>query len=290
MAILTIAGLTLREAARRRLLIAVAILTVIVAVLSGWAFHRLLQFPCGDSGHLHACPASEVSLLAATLLILLMFMFSFVLALAAAFVAAPSIANDVESGVLLSILPRPIRRWDVLFGKWLGLAVLLTLYAGISCGLEFIIGKISFEYVPPHPIIAIAFIVSEALIILTLTMAGSTRLPAMTSGIIVLILFGLTWMAGIAGSVGAAVHSQSIQNIGTISSLILPTDGLWRGAIYNLEPVTLVVAQEAVGRRVASGNPFFVTAPATTPYLLWAAGWAIAFLAIATWSFRRREL
>ena len=55
-----------------------------------------------------------------------LFMFSFVLALGAAFVGAPSIHNDVESGVMLAILPRPVRRSEVVLGKWLGLALLIA--------------------------------------------------------------------------------------------------------------------------------------------------------------------
>lgn len=288
-AVFTIAGLTLREAARRRLFIAVAILTVIVALLSGWAFHRLLQLPCGSRHSPQACSATDIKLLAATLLILLMFMFSFVLALGAAFIGAPTVANDVESGVLLSILPRPIRRSDVVLGKWLGLATLLALYTGIACGLEFVIAGIAFNYVPPHPVLAIVFIAGEAIAVLTLTVAASTRIPAMTGGIIALVLFGLTWMGGIAGTVGAAFHARAIENIGTVSSLILPTDGLWRGAIYNLEPVSIILAQEAVGREGA-GNPFFVTAAAPAAYIVWTFAWMLFFLGIAIWSFQRREL
>jgi ABC-type transport system involved in multi-copper enzyme maturation permease subunit len=289
MAILTIAQATLREASRRRLLIALAILTVIVAVLSGWAFHRLLQIPCGEAGQTHPCSATDLKLLASTLLLLLMFMFSFVLALGAAFVGAPSIHNDVESGVMLAVLPRPIRRSEVVLGKWLGLAVLIALYAAISCGMEFVIGKFAFDYVPPHPILAILFLIGEALVVLTISLAWSTRLSGITGGIIVLVVFGITWLAGIAGGVGAAVHSHAIQDVGTISSLILPTDGLWRGAIYDLEPYTLIVSQQSFGR-AASANPFFAAAPAATPYIVWAAAWVLAVLGIAIWSFHRKEL
>lgn len=289
MTILTIAQLTLRETARKKLLIALVILTVIVAILSGWAFHKLVSLPCGNRGNPQPCSTADIKLLAATLLILLMFMFSFVLAMGAAFVGAPTIANDLESGVALSMLPRPIRRSDLLLGKWLGLAVLIATYAAVSCGVEFVIGSLTFDYVPPHPILAIIFLIAEALTVLTVTILGSTRLPAMTSGIVVLILFGLTWMAGIAGAVGAAFHSQTIQNIGTISSLILPSDGLWRGAIYNLEPVSLVIATQAVGR-AASGNPFFVYSEGPGSYDVWAAAWVVGMLALAIWSFSRREV
>lgn len=289
MAVLTIARLTLREASRKRLLLAVALLTILVGVLSAWAFHRLLQLPCGEAGNTHPCPASDLKLVAATLLILLMFMFSFVLALGAAFLGAPSIASDVESGIMLAILPRPIRRSEVVLGKWLGLSALIAVYAGVACGLEFVIVRFAMNYVPPHPMIAIGFVIAEAIVVLTITLLGSTRIPAMTWGIVVLVLFGVTWMAGIAGAVGAAFQSSAIERIGTVSSLLFPTDGLWRGAIYNLEPVAVILAQRAAGR-VGSGNPFFVTSPPTTAYLLWALGWIAVILGLAAWSFKRREL
>lgn len=290
MAILIIARLTLREASRRRLILAVFILTAILAVLTGWAFHRLLQLPCNTSAGVRtACSASELRIIAATLLILLAFMFSFVLAVGAAFIGAPTIATDVESGVLLAVLPRPLRRSDVVLGKWLGLATLIAAYAGLACGLEFVIAKIALGYVPPHPIFAIMFLVAEALVVLTLTLAGSTKMPAMTCGIVVVVLFGLTWMSGIAGAVGRAFHSRAIENIGTVGSLIFPTDGLWRSAIYNLEPVAVLAAGRAISRE-AAGNPFFVNSGPSTAYLLWVLGWCVVVLGIALWSFGRREL
>jgi len=289
MAVLIIARLTLREASRRRLLFAVAVLTVIIGLVSDWGFHRLLQLPCGPNYAPHPCAPTDLKLAAGTLLILLLFMFSFVLALGAAFLGAPSIATEVESGIMLAILPRPIRRGEVVLGKWLGLTILISLYAGLACGIEFVIVKYALNYVPPHPILAVVFIVAEAVAVLSLTLLGSTRIPAMTCGIIVLVLFGMTWIAGVVGAVGAAFHSRAIENIGTISSLILPTDGLWREAIYNLEPVALVVASSSLGRE-ASGNPFFVSSAPPTAYLVWAAVWIAGMLALAAWSFTRRDL
>ena len=104
-----------------------------------------------------------------------------------------------------------------------------------------------------------------------------------------LVLFGAGWLGGITGAVGAAFHNRAIENVGTISSLIIPTDGLWRGAIYNLQPVALVIVQ-AAGGRAASGNPSLVSGPPTTAYVIWSAIWVVGVLALAAWSFHRREL
>jgi ABC-type transport system involved in multi-copper enzyme maturation permease subunit len=284
MPVLTVARLTIHETARKKLLLALVIITVIVALLTGWLFHKILELPCTDGGH-QVC----VTITAATILMMLSFMFSFVLALGAAFIAAPSISADIESGILLSMLTRPIHRSDVLLGKWLGLATLIAVYGGATAAMEFIIMKIAVGYAPPNPLQAIIFIVAEGLVVLTLAMLFSTRLSAITGGIIALILFGAAWLGGITGSVGTAFHNQAIENVGTITSLVFPTDGLWRGAIYNLEPVALIAVQDAAGRARAA-NPFFVDSPPATPYILWTVLWVVAVFAAAVWSFARRDL
>jgi hypothetical protein len=69
-------------------------------------------------------------------------------------------------------------------------------------------------------------------------------------------------------------------------SLLLPSDGLWRGAVYNLEPAILV----AVGGASPRTNPFSVAAPPPTPYIVWAVGWVVVILGLAALSFRRRDL
>jgi ABC-type transport system involved in multi-copper enzyme maturation permease subunit len=284
MPILTIARLTLREASRRKLLLAVAILTAALCVLTGWGFHKLTQLGCGGTPCSHAQIRDGVS----AMLILLVFMFSFILALGAAFVASPAISGDVESGLMLAILPRPIRRSDVVIGKWLGLGVLVALYAAIACTLEFVIVRIATGYLPPHPFTGIVYIVGEGMVVLTLTLVLSTRLPAMTSGIIVLVLFGMTWMAGIAGALGAAFNNIAIEDVGTVSSLLLPTDALWRGALFNLEPALMIAGSRVAVR--SQGNAFLALDPPTTAMILWALLWIGGMLAAAVWSFQRREL
>ena len=74
-------------------------------------------------------PPDQVALLTSQLLIVVTFMYSGVLALSAAVVAGPLISTEVESGLLLSILARPVRRSEIVIGKWLGLATLVAIYA-----------------------------------------------------------------------------------------------------------------------------------------------------------------
>jgi ABC-type transport system involved in multi-copper enzyme maturation permease subunit len=277
---LIIARLTIFEAIRRRVVLTVLILTPIVIGATGWGFSKLTHLT-GDNGA--ALAQSEVRLNQAVLLILIAFMFSVVMAIGAAFLAAPSLANDIESGLLLAMLPRPIRRADVVLGKWLGLAIPLVGYAFTAGGIELEVVKAACGYVAPEPTRAIAFIAAQSLILLTITLALSTRLAPMASGIIVVVLFGAGWIIGLAQTIGQTFHNQAIANAGTVFSLIFPSDVLWRGAVSALEPAAVVAAGARVDPLVTSSSP-------AAAYQVWAALWGVGVLAVTVYSFARREL
>src|SRR5260221_14013012 len=122
---LVVARLTVQEASRRRLLLALVILTLLVVGFSAWGFNKITTVTRSDGSVL---PAQQVTLITSQLLIVVTFVYSGVLALSAAVVAGPLISSEVESGLLLSMLARPIRRSEVVIGKWLGLAVLGAIY------------------------------------------------------------------------------------------------------------------------------------------------------------------
>jgi ABC-type transport system involved in multi-copper enzyme maturation permease subunit len=281
MAVLTIARLTILEASRRKLLLALGVLTLAVIVLSSWGFSRLPTMN-------NVTPA-EVRVASSQLTILMAFMFSGVLALGSTLVAAPTIASDIESGIALAILPRPIRRSEVLMGKWLGLAVLVVLYAAGSGLLELLGIWLGTSYLPPNPVAAIVFVGAEGIILMTLALLFSTRLAPMTGGVIALVLFFVGWVGGIALAIGNAFDNATIKGIGNASRLLIPTDGLWHGAIFYLEPSEVIAAARAAGRARA-GNPFFAEAPLSTPYIVWVVVWLVIVTLLANWSFARRDL
>jgi ABC-type transport system involved in multi-copper enzyme maturation permease subunit len=285
-AILTFAKLTVWEASRRKLLIALLALTLLIILGTSFLMSRLWTISAGNGR-----PPSEVEvrLIASQLLIVITFMFAAVLALSSVMVAAPSVFADVESGLVLSMLSRPVRRADLVMGKWLGLAVLVVLYAGGSGALELIGIDLTTGYVPPHPVELIAYVAGEGVILLTLALLLSTRLSGMTGGIIGLAAYFIAWVGGILGGIGAALENDSLRHAGTVISLLVPTDQLWRGAVFSMEPASVLAAARAAGR-VAAGNPFWVTDPPPFAFLAWTVVWVVGMLALTVWSFSTREV
>jgi hypothetical protein len=100
-------------------------------------------------------------------------------------------------------------------------------------------------------------------------------------------LFGVTWLAGVVGTLGASFHISAMRTASEVSQYLLPTDGLWHAAIYYLEPASFIVRQAADGTR---GDPFFVGSAPSWGYLTWAGVWLVAVLLAGLASFERREL
>jgi ABC-type transport system involved in multi-copper enzyme maturation permease subunit len=284
--ILVFARLTVQESSRRRLLLALVILTLLVVGFSAWGFHKITTVTRSDGTLL---PPDQVSLITSQLLIVITFMYSGVLALSAAVVAGPLISSEVESGLLLSMLARPVRRSEVVIGKWLGLAILVTIYAAGSAALELTAVNWATGYEPPHPIELVLYVAAEGLALLSLGLVLSTRLSGITGGVIALVAWLIAWIAGVVGDIGTGLQNSALQNVGTISHLVLPTDGLWRGAVYAMEPDVILTALRAAGT-AGRANPFSAVDPPPTAFLAWVVVWFALMLTLSIWSFRTREI
>ena len=287
-AVWTITRLTIRETSRRKLLLALLVLTLAVIGLTLFGISKLKTIGSGEQ----TLTPLEVKTVTSQILILVMFMFSFVLALSAVFVAAPQVSGDVESGIALAILTRPLSRADVIVGKWLGLAALVSIYISGAVVVELVGIKLLTDYQPPDPLMLIAYLIGETVVLMTLALLISTRLSGMTGGVIALGAFGISWIGGIAGSVGQAFANDTVTHIGTVTQLLLPTDGLWRGAVYSLEPASMIMLFRAAGTagRAASANPFFEPSGPPLAYLAWVLAWIAGLMALTIYSFRRREI
>ncbi len=280
--VVTIAALTLREASRRRVLGALAALTVVLLVLSGWGFSRV----AAESG-LGTLTSGQARLVASMLLNLVMFGFSLIAALGTAFLAGPTLSGETESGIALAVLARPIRRSAVLLGKWLGLVAFGTGFVILAGLAQCLVVWATVDYWPPQPAAALALVAAQTIVLLTLSLLLSTVISPMASGVVAVGLFGATWVAGVVGGIGEALGNDGVASVGTVSRMLLPTDGLWRGAMNAFQdPSALAVFGGADGEAF----PFLSAAPLTAAYLAWAAVWVAMVWGLAATSFVRKDL
>ena len=279
--VLTIAGPTLREASRRRVLFALVALTVVLLALSGWGFSKL----AAESGG--TLTSGEARLTGSIMLNLVMFGFSLIAALGTAFLAGPTLAGETESGIALAVLARPIRRSAFLLGKWLGLVVFGSGFVVLAGLAQILVVRATVDYWPPAPATALALLAAQTTVLLTLAVLLSTAISPMASGVVAVGLFGTTWVAGVVGGVGASLGNDSVARVGAISRVLLPTDGLWRGAMHGFQdPAALLQFGDEGGQAF----PFLSPAPLTAAYLVWAAVWVAMVWGVAAASFVRKDL
>jgi ABC-type transport system involved in multi-copper enzyme maturation permease subunit len=279
--VLTIAALTLREAFRRRVVLALTALTVVLLVVSGWGFSRV----AAESGS--TLTSGEARLTASIMLNLAMFGFSLIAALGTAFLAGPTLSGETESGIVLAMLARPIRRSAVLLGKWLGLVAFgggFVVLAGLA---QCLVVRWAVDYWPPQPALALALLVAQTVVLLTLALLLSTAISPMASGVVAVGLFGATWIAGVVGAIGGSLGNEAVARVGAISRMLLPTDGLWRGAMRAFQDPTALIQ---MGGPDAEAFPFLSAAPLTVTYVVWAGVWVAMIWSLAAASFLRKDL
>ena len=276
--VLTVAALTLREASRRRVLFALAALTVVLLALSAWGFSRLAA---------ESLTSGEARLTASIMLNLVMFGFSLIAALGTAFLAGPTLSGETESDIALAVLARPIRRSAFLFGKWLGLVAFGSGFVILAGLAQCLVVRAAVDYWPPEPVTALALLAAQTTVLLTLAVLLSTAISPMASGVVAVGLFCTTWVAGVVGGVGASLGNDAVERVGTVSRMLLPTDGLWRGAMHAFQDPSALVEMGGDG---GGAFPFLSVAPLTATYLVWAAVWSVMIWALAAASFLRKDL
>jgi ABC-type transport system involved in multi-copper enzyme maturation permease subunit len=276
--VFTIAALTLREASRRRVLLALAALTLLLLALSAWGFSQLAQ---------ESLTSGQARLTASILLNLVMFGFSLIAALGTAFLAGPTLAGETESGIALSVLARPIRRSSFLLGKWLGLVVFGSGFVTLAGLAQMVVVRVTVDYWPPEPAVALALLAAQTTVLLTLAVLLSTVVSPMASGVVAVGLFGTTWVAGVVGGLGVSLQNDSVARVASVSRMLLPTDGLWRGAMHGFQDPSALVQ---FGGNEIEAFPFLSVAPLTAGYLAWSVLWVAMVWGLAAASFGRKDL
>jgi Cu-processing system permease protein len=295
MSALVVARWTVLEARRRRLVLGGVVLSAAFVLLFAVGFALLYSSQERDLAQAGALgsglEAREELLAMSTILVLLgLYGVQFLAALLGLFLGAASVSPEIDSGALHAVLARPLGRLQYLLGRFLALAGLLVAYVVVMSAALLLVARAVAGYQPGDATRAVALMVLEVLILLAVSLLGSTVLPTLANGVVMLALFGLAWLGGIIGFISTIPPGNELMaNLGTAVSLLLPADAVWRGASFHVLPPSFLAASSfANGEDV--GLPFGSTAPMAPAMLAWALAYPLACLALAVAAFRRRDL
>ena len=298
MSALVVARWTVLEARRRRLLLAGALLSVAFVALFVLGFYLLYHTQQREMLEAQAQGArfnarEELLAMSTILVILGLYGVQFLAALLGLFLGVASVSPEIDSGALHAVLARPLSRLQYLMGRFLALAGMLTAYVIVMSGALLLTARIVAGYRPGDATRVVGLMILQVLILLAVSLLGSTVLPTLANGVVMLVLFGLAWLGGIIGFVGTIPPgNELLANLGTAVSLLLPADAVWRGASYHVLPPSFLVASSFAGGGGDDvvGIPFGSTTPMAPAMLAWALAYPVACLTLAVAAFRRRDL
>lgn len=199
-----------------------------------------------------------------------------------ALVSADTLAGEIGSGTIQVLATKPLRRIEIVLGKWLGFAILLALYLLLMSGGVLTIAFVLSGQLAPNAMAGIALMYLAALLMMSLTLACSSTLSTLATGGVVFGLYGIGFIGGWVEQFGTFLQNQGAVNVGIVSSLIVPSEALWRRAAFEMTP--------AFAQTTFFISPFSSTSVPSETMI----GYALVYLSLALIfamrQFARRDL
>lgn len=278
-AALIITRLTFREAVRRRIVLAALVLGIAFLSIYSLGFyfvHREMTEPGANE------PALALSTGYNFLLMAGLYAANFLGVAMGALLTADTLAGEIASGTIQTLASKPVRRSDLVLGKWLGLAGLLALYALLMVG--GVIGSVYLQagYYAPNLAVGAGLILLNSLLVMTVALASSSVLSTLATGGVVFGLYGVAFVGGWVEQVGSFLGNETAINVGVVSSLILPSEALWKRAAFEMTSPLL--------KAMGSFSPFSSPSVPSPAMIAYAAVYLLVALGLAVRWFGRRDL
>lgn len=272
-----IARLTIREARRRSLFwIGLGLSAAFIALFTVGFYFAHQDFVRSMGARAPGVFNSFISIF----LMAGLYVVNFLIVMVTVLTSVGAISQEIATDTIHAIAAKPIRRWEIVLGKWLGYAAMLSLLTIIlAVGLILAIYLIS-GYLPPNPLSGMAILILECLAILSATLLGGSLLSTLPNGVVIFMLYGVAFVGGWVEQIGALLGSQTAQDLGIASSLLMPCEALWRYAA-NL--------MQGTDSLIGSVSPFSLTSQPTPAFVVYSVIYTLGLLGMAMWAFSQRD-
>lgn len=274
--ITTITWLTFHEALRRRMVLIAFVLGVAFLLLFGVGFNFInAEMQQEGLGLIERNYAYNFLLMSG------MYVVHFLTIMISIFASVDTISGEITTHTIQAIATKPIQRWHIVLGKWLGFSSMIVLYLGLLSGGILLFVYLLAGYVPPNPAQGLAMLLLESLVLVSLSLLGGTFFSTMTNGVALFMLYGLAFIGAWVEQIGSLMQSSNAIRIGIITSLVMPVEALWRRAAYVMQP--------AISRELGM-SPFFTSSVPSPSMVGYAAVYALIALGLAMYAFSTRDL
>jgi ABC-type transport system involved in multi-copper enzyme maturation permease subunit len=274
---LVIARLTFREAARRKILLAAVALGVIFLVVYAIGFYYVNKdlSTSGNAGLIERSEIRNFFMMAG------LYVVNFLCVMMAVLTSVDTLSGEIASGTIHTLLAKPVQRWEIVVGKALGFSGMLTLYVLLMGGGVVAVVYLFGGYQAPNVLRGLSLMWLNVILLLNVSLLGGATLSTLANGVLVFGMYGIAFLGGWIEQVGSLVQNQTAVNIGIISSLIIPSEAIWRRAAYEMQSPLV----QALGF-----SPFSSGSVPSLFMIAYAIVYAATALLLAIRQFRRRDL
>ncbi len=272
-----IVRLTAREVQRRKLLWMALALGFVFVTLFAVGFHCVHQELISQVG----MGRSELQIFVNFFLTAGLYVINFLSVMMAVLTSVGTVSGEIDSHTIQSLATKPVRRWEILLGKWTAYAGMLAIYMACLGGGLFLVVHLIADYTPQNWLGTIGFLTLEGWVILAVTFLGGTFLSTLTNGVLAFMLYGIAFVGGWVEQIGSLMQSEAAVNIGIVTSLLLPSEALWRRAAHLMQPALI---------RSLPSNPFGTASVPSPAMVVYAGLYIVVLLAVGLWVFGRRDL
>jgi Cu-processing system permease protein len=273
-----IARLTFREASRRWILwmaLLLGALFLLVYAIGLNEIHKDLLRRTGQVGLIERSEFFNFMVMAG------LYVVNFLTVIMAVLTSVDTLSGEIASGTIHTLVSKPLQRWEIVLGKWMGFAVMLLLYLLLMAGGVLASGYLLAGYLPSNALLGLGLMGFNVLLLLSVSLMGGAVLSTLANGALVFGLYGLAFIGGWIEQFGSLLQNQAAINIGILCSLILPSEALWKRAAYEMQ--SPLVAALGV-------SPFSATSVPSPLMVVYAILYAALALGMAVRLFGRRDL
>ncbi len=271
-----IAGVTFREAARRKILWAALLAAAAFLALFGTGMHFQVKDP-----HFTKIPPVLRYQALSSILQVGFYAIDMLAVLMTVLTSVDSISGEIASSTIHAVATKPIHRWQLLLGKWFGFAAMVAVYVALVFAGVVAIGHFIAGVQPRGAVQGASLIYLECLLVLTLTFLFGTIFSTLTNGVIVLGLHGIAFIGGWLEQIGSVTQSSRLINLGILSSVLMPSEAIWRRACY--------VMQSSIARTL-DFSPFASRSAPSSTMMLYSIAYLLVALCSALYRFQQRDL
>ena len=275
--LLVVAHLTLHEALRRRVLLSALLGGLAFLLLYAIGFHFIVRDMAGNAKT--TLIEKRVTLTALTLAGL--YAVNLLSVMSAVLLPVDAISGEIASGSIQTLAAKPVRRSEIVLGKWLAYVVVVAGYLLGMVGGVLLVARLVGGFIPPKAGAGLPLMLMEVVVLVSVSIAGGTRLSTVTNGMAVFGLYGLAFIGHWVEEIGTHLDNSAAQNVGTIASLIMPAEALWQRAAWLLQPSIM---------RELQATPFSPASVPSTAMVWWAAGYSVVAVLVAVRGFAKRGL